>query len=194
MREANGEAEPKVLTVTVEATPNHDARMFRVQTTLVPDGTFAYASIAQAADAPLAQALLALPGVNLLMVAPHFVTVRKEPDAAWESVQPLVTTALGQFLRSGDMAVLPGPEVLNAELAHSHLERLVLKVLDEDIRPALAMDGGDLEFEGIVDNIVRVRLIGACETCPSSGSTLRFGIERMLLEEFPELRGVEEVE
>ena len=56
------------------------------------------------------------------------------------------------------------------------------------------MDGGDVQFVGITDdNIVQVRLIGSCSSCPSSTATLAMGIERMIVEEFPDVQGVIQV-
>lgn len=179
--------------IAVVSTPNPDARMFRVEETLVPAGTFSFATLDQAAEAPLGQALLNVTGVDLILVAPRFVTVRKQADAGWEALQPTVLAALREFLASGDMAVISSQDPTDDADTASDLERRVLEVLKDEIRPALAQDGGDVELVGIVDDIVQLRLVGACDSCPSSASTLRFGIERLLMEEFPELRGVEQV-
>lgn len=63
------------------------------------------------------------------------------------------------------------------------------------IRPAVQADGGDIELVGITaDNIVRIRMHGACVGCPSSSVTLQMGIERNLREHIPEVRGLEAVE
>lgn len=70
------------------------------------------------------------------------------------------------------------------------MEEQVKEVLDK-LRPFLLRDGGDVELVDIEDGIVRVRLMGACGSCPSSTITLKAGIERALLEEVP---GVKEVE
>ncbi|RFU67209.1 NifU family protein [Bacillus sp. V59.32b] len=66
----------------------------------------------------------------------------------------------------------------------------VQEVLDK-LRPFLLRDGGDCELVDVEDGIVKLRLLGACGSCPSSTITLKAGIERALLEEVP---GVEEVE
>ncbi|MFQ5956457.1 MAG: NifU family protein [Candidatus Brocadiales bacterium] len=68
----------------------------------------------------------------------------------------------------------------------------VKKVLEE-IRPALQADGGDIDFVGIDNNIVKVKLMGACGTCPSSLVTLKMGVEARLKEEIPEVECVEAV-
>ncbi len=68
----------------------------------------------------------------------------------------------------------------------------VKKVLEE-IRPALQADGGDIDFVGIDNNVVKVKLLGACGSCPSSLVTLKMGVEARLKEEIPEVECVEAV-
>ncbi|OMP67805.1 NifU family protein [Domibacillus epiphyticus] len=65
-------------------------------------------------------------------------------------------------------------------------------VLDK-LRPFLLRDGGDCELVDIEDGIVKLRLLGACGSCPSSTITLKAGIERALLEEVPGVVEVEQV-
>ena len=69
----------------------------------------------------------------------------------------------------------------------------VEKVINR-IRPAVQMDGGDIQLVDIVDGVVKVRLIGACVGCPSSTMTLKMGIERAIRAEVPEIISVEAVE
>lgn len=68
----------------------------------------------------------------------------------------------------------------------------VQEVLDK-LRPFLLRDGGDCELVDIEDGIVKLRLLGACGSCPSSTITLKAGIERALLEEVPGIYEVEQV-
>jgi Fe-S cluster biogenesis protein NfuA len=68
----------------------------------------------------------------------------------------------------------------------------VQEVLNK-LRPFLQRDGGDVELVDIEDGIVKVRLTGACGTCPSSTITLKAGIERALLEEVPGVKEIEQV-
>ena len=62
------------------------------------------------------------------------------------------------------------------------------------IRPAVQMDGGDIELVDIVDGLVKLRLVGSCHGCPSSMMTLKAGIERAIRSEVPEITGVEAIE
>ena len=75
----------------------------------------------------------------------------------------------------------------------SEIETGIIRVIEEEIRPAVAMDGGDVLFCGYQDGIVNLRLRGACSGCPSAVFTLKMGIERRLKEEFPEIVGVQAV-
>ena len=62
------------------------------------------------------------------------------------------------------------------------------------IRPAVQMDGGDIELVDVTDGIVKLRLVGSCHGCPSSMMTLKAGIERAIQAEVPEVKSVEAVE
>ncbi|GDX81002.1 iron transporter [Deltaproteobacteria bacterium] len=178
-------------TIDTMPTPNPDALMFKVPETLIPVGTYEFKSAAQASDAPLPRRIFDIAGVLSVLVAPRFVTVNKDSESPWPLLVPAVKDAIRDFLDSGDMAV--PEEGLPLHTPVDELSRKVLALLDEFIRPAIAQDGGDIVFHGIEDGVVLVKLIGACGTCPSSTATLAMGVERMLLEELPELRGVRQV-
>ena len=73
------------------------------------------------------------------------------------------------------------------------MEETIKKVIEEKIRPALRMDGGDIEFVGMNGKSVQVRLKGACSGCPSAAMTLQMGVYRLLKEAVPEIEGVDPV-
>jgi Fe-S cluster biogenesis protein NfuA len=76
----------------------------------------------------------------------------------------------------------------------SDLRQRIEAVLDEHVRPGLRADGGDVELVGVdADRIVQVRMIGACQGCPSAIMTLTFGIESTLKAQIPEIRFIEAV-
>ena len=70
------------------------------------------------------------------------------------------------------------------------MEDQVKKIIEEKIRPALAMDGGGIEYMGMEGKSVKVRLQGACQGCPSAHITLQMGVLRALQQELPEIEGV----
>ncbi|MCK6502319.1 NifU family protein [Myxococcota bacterium] len=188
------ESEIEAIQVSSVPTPNPDALMFRVDEVLVPSGTFEYTDPARArTDAPLAARLLQLDGVELVLIAPRFVTVRKAEAVRWPEVVPVVKRAIREFIWSGEMAVFDtaaGP-ASGGDLGA--IEQRILQLLEDEIRPALAQDGGDVTYVGFEAGIVHLRMIGACGSCPSSTATLRQGIEALLREEIPEVLGVEQV-
>lgn len=173
-------------------TPNPDAVMLKVQETLVPSGTYEYTPADDTAASPLASALLAVEGIELVLIAPRFVTLRKASTQEWPDIIPNAKQAMRTFLGTGEMAVLE-TEMQSAAENRGEIEQKIIKLLDEEIRPAIAMDGGDLNYMGFEDGVVRIQMIGACGTCPSSTATLKMGIERLLTEEIPEVRAVEPV-
>ena len=72
------------------------------------------------------------------------------------------------------------------------MKEAVEKVINR-IRPAVQMDGGDIQLVDVVDGLVKLRLVGSCAGCPSSMMTLKQGIERAIRAEVPEIKGVEAV-
>ncbi|MGI2329284.1 NifU family protein [Planococcus sp. YIM B11945] len=77
-------------------------------------------------------------------------------------------------------------------MTEAMMENQVMEVLDK-LRPFLLRDGGDCELVDVEDGIVKLRLLGACGSCPSSTITLKAGIERALMEEVPGVVEVEQV-
>ena len=73
------------------------------------------------------------------------------------------------------------------------MKEKVQKVIDK-IRPSLQADGGDVELIDVVNGIVTVKLQGACAGCPMSQMTLKNGIERLVMQEIPEIKAVERVD
>jgi Fe-S cluster biogenesis protein NfuA len=173
-------------------TPNPDALMFKLQEPLVERGTYEYTSAERAESSPLARRLFALDGVSLVLVTSRFVTVNKH-SRDWPELVPEVKSVLRAHIGSGEPAV-PEADKVQAVETDSELARQIVELIDEEIRPAVAQDGGDVQFVGLTaDNVVQVRLIGACSSCPSATATLALGIERLIVEEFPDVEGVIQV-
>ena len=82
------------------------------------------------------------------------------------------------------------PKVTHRKGIETKMEEKIKEVIEQKIRPALQMDGGDIEFMGMDGNNVKVQLQGACHGCPSAQITLQMGVLRLLKEEIPEIEGV----
>ncbi len=69
----------------------------------------------------------------------------------------------------------------------------IKNIIETEVRPILQDDGGDIELIDVEDGIVKVKLVGACAHCPSSALTLYDGVEKMLKDKIPEIKGIEQV-
>ena len=178
--------------IRITATPNPDAFMFHVSESLISSGTHEFYANADTSQSPLAEKILQHDGVELLLIASRFITIRKHKEASWDDLLESIADSLAAFLDSGEMAVFESTD----QSTPSNLgpvEEQILALLDEEIRPAIAQDGGDVVYHGFENGIVKLELIGACGTCPSSTATLKYGIQNLLMEEIPEVVGVEQV-
>ena len=72
----------------------------------------------------------------------------------------------------------------------SEIEKNIIKILDEKIRPAVSRDGGDIKFKSFKDGVVKVKLQGSCSGCPSSTMTLKQGVQNLLCHYIPEIKEV----
>jgi Fe-S cluster biogenesis protein NfuA len=69
----------------------------------------------------------------------------------------------------------------------------IQEIIETQIRPSLSAHGGDIELVDVEDGIVKVKLRGACSGCPSSAMTLYHGVQQVLMEAMPEVKGIEQV-
>ena len=73
------------------------------------------------------------------------------------------------------------------------IEEKIIALIDLDLRPAVAQDGGDIRFDRFADGIVYIEMQGSCNGCPSSTATLKMGIETRMREAFPEVLEVVQI-
>ena len=174
-------------------TPNPHAIMLKVQEILVQSGTHEFTPADDTSGAPLASALLGIDGIELVLIAPRFVTLRKSQSLDWPDLIPVAKQAMRDFLATGQMAVMESEDLGMDPKKMGEVEQQIIRLLDDEIRPAVAMDGGDINFMSFENGIVNIQMTGACGTCPSATETLKMGVERLLMEEIPEVRGVEQI-
>lgn len=178
------------------ATPNPRSLKFLTDRTLVPSGSVDCQGPEEARRSPLAMRLFDLEGVTGVFLCQNFVTVTADSDGRWAALKPTVVQAMQQYLASGepvlDEAVLASErEELGQD--EGEVEAQVRHILDTQIRPAVAMDGGDIVFDRYEDGVVHLRMQGACGGCPSSTATLKMGIENRLRHLVPQVERVEAV-
>ncbi|BFZ58257.1 hypothetical protein PYCC9005_005319 [Savitreella phatthalungensis] len=190
------------LWIQTEQTPNSDALKFvPAGTTILPSsytgGTIEYVNGREASGSPLARKLFSVDGVSTVFYGRDFVTVTKRADAAWPSIKTEVFGILMEHLSAGEPVLVDvntgaAPDTAAAE-GDDEVVGMIKELLDTRIRPSIQEDGGDIEYRGFEDGVVKVKLRGACRTCDSSTVTLKNGIESMLMHYVPEVEAVEQV-
>ena len=137
----------------------------------------------------LVRNILSINGVESIFLGEDFISVNKKDMIDWEDIKHIVISLINDFYSSGKQFVID--ESLEDE--HSNLdeiEKKIVKILDQKIRPAVAKDGGDIKFKEFKDGIVKVQLQGSCSGCPSSTMTLKQGVQNLLCHYLPEVKEV----
>jgi Fe-S cluster biogenesis protein NfuA len=173
-----------------ERTPNPNSIKWVLGRPLVEGGISAHFDQAPDAEvSPLASRLFQIGGVSGVFFASNFVTVTKRPDVEWTDIAQPIVDGIKSCLGEGGQALGPKFEV-TARSGSGEIAERIQRILEQEIRPAVAMDGGDIVFAGYSDGRVELYMQGSCSGCPSSTATLKMGIEARLREEIPEVQEV----
>ncbi len=175
--------------VLAEHTPNPDCLKLHAGRALGIPHAVDFTQPAAAAASPLAQRLFALPGVRRVFLGPDFVSVTKDFDVPWRPLGGQLVDAVRAWLESGEPALAEGFTPVQAGPDDPDTAR-VREIVERDIRPLVAQDGGDVVFLAYRGGIAELLLRGACADCPSAARTLAEGIEARLRELVPDLIGV----
>ncbi len=206
--------EPRTVVVYMEQTPNPAALKFVTNAALLVQGSAEFTNKQDALASPLAYSLFDFTGVRSVFIAENFVTVTKTEEIEWWDIQNIVREYIRSYLVSGDdifdkelMAQLqskprkteipaaavpvekPTPQHYS-DAENNAISEKIMATLDEYIKPAVAQDGGAIDFKSFEDGIVTLVLKGSCSGCPSSTITLKHGIERVLKSMIPEVSEV----
>ena len=194
------------VTVYAEMTPNPSTMKFVVNKHLMGTGdSVEFQSMGSAKGySPFAEELFLLPFVKGIFIASNFVTVTKTDNLSWDFITMELREFIREWIAEGkDILVMMPPKDAPVSESDSETEQAPKKVfapseyddaisdlLDEYVRPAVANDGGAIDFRGFEDGIVTVTLKGSCSGCPSSTATLKGGIEQLLMQHLPEVKEV----
>ncbi|MDH5722360.1 MAG: NifU family protein [Alphaproteobacteria bacterium] len=176
--------------IQTETTPNPATVKFIPGQSILAQGTIEFSDVGQAEQSPLAQRLFSLQGVTRVFLAKDFVSVSKADDTDWSMLKPMVLAALMEHLSMGQPIILESKsEIVNLDLddCKDEISKQIEVLLNERVRPMVAMDGGDIVFDRFEDGIVYLQMKGACSGCPSSAATLKMGVENMLKHYVPEV-------
>ena len=137
----------------------------------------------------LVRNILSINGVESVFLGEDFISVNKNDLTKWDEVKHIVISFVNDFYSDGNEFVIDeNLEEQNSNL--DEIEKKIVKILDQKIRPAVAKDGGDIKFKEFKDGVVKVQLQGSCSGCPSSTMTLKQGVQNLLCHYLPEVKEV----
>lgn len=185
--------------IQTEETPNPATLKFIPGKILLEKGTMEFKSPEEAVRNSLASKLFAEENVKGVFIGKDFLTVTKSGSVEWEVLKPTLLSLILDYFSSGgeiekvDSKAKSFGEKLKYSKKDQEIVNKIKDLLEERIRPAVAQDGGDINFVKLQKGVVFLELRGACSGCPSSTITLKSGIENMLKYYIPEIDSVEAI-
>ncbi len=184
-----------------EQTPNPESLKF-VTNRMLYRGTADFREEGLAQEwSPLAAALFEQPFVKGVYITNNFVSITKEFNYDWADIMLKLKDFIKKYVEDGGEIVKEGfaaeMEKIQAKQAEEQfsgedgeIAKKIKELIDTYVKPAVEMDGGNIEFKAYDKGKVYVVMQGACSGCPSSSVTLKSGIEGMLKRMVPEVEEV----
>ena len=182
--------------IQTEDTPNPETLKFMPGENVLKKGTVDFSNKEQSKVSPLASRLFDVDGVSRVFLGSDFISVTKDSSLDWNTLKPSILTGIMEHYSSG-FSVLNDDALNNSETNNEEDTETIKQIkdlLETRVRPAVAMDGGDITFCSFEEGVVTLQMKGACAGCPSSTATLKMGIENMLRHYIPEVTEVKAAE
>ena len=177
--------------VQTEITPNPNSIKFLPGKPVSNSGSFEITK-KDNTSSELIRNLLSVNGVEGIFLGKDFISINKYDDTPWDEIKHIIISLINDFYANGNECVIE--KSLDEEKGDlKEIEKKIVKILDQKIRPAVAKDGGDIKFREFKNGIVKVQLQGSCSGCPSSTMTLKQGVQNLLCHYIPEVKEVEAV-
>ena len=177
--------------IQTENTPNPNSLKFLPGKIVSNNGSFEVTKKDETNN-ELIRNILSINGVEGIFLGRDFISINKYDNTSWDEIKHIIISLINDFYANGKEFVIE--KDLNEETKNlKEIEKKIVKLLDEKIRPAVAKDGGDIKFKNFENGIVRVQLQGSCSGCPSSTMTLKQGVQNLLCHYIPEIKGVEAI-
>ncbi|MDA7705109.1 NifU family protein [Rickettsiales bacterium] len=180
--------------IQIEDTPNPESLKFIPDDTeIAGDKISEYKNLDEAKlESPLAEKFFEIEGVKTVFLGKNFITITKTGNIEWQSIKTDILSSMMDFINSGQ-EVFYKKNAEDSDEEDSDIVKQIKELIEMKVRPAVAMDGGDIIFHSFENGIVFLSLRGACSGCPSSTVTLKNGIENMLKHYIPEVESVEQI-
>ena len=185
--------------VSVEPTPNPHSMKFTINQNITEE-TWETEDITKAGRSPLAQKILGFPWASKIFIGSNFITINKEDWVEWEVLVEPLSQMIQEHIESKQAILYPSiseeekdnkiDNPNNISNTDSQTVQKIKRILEREVQPAVAMDGGFIAFAGYEKGTVFLKMQGACSGCPSSSVTLKQGIETHLKNQIPEIQQV----
>ena len=177
--------------VQTEITPNPNSLKFIPGKVVSSAGSFEVTKN-DTVNNELIRNILSVNGVEGIFLSKDFISVNKHDENSWDDIKHIVISHINEFYASGKEFVINNDLNEKSE-GLDEIEKRIVQLLEEKIRPAIARDGGNIKFKEFKDGVVKVQLQGSCSGCPSSTMTLKQGVQNLLCHYLPEVKEVEAV-
>ncbi len=181
--------------IGIRAEPIDESRCkFVVDRPVHPTGLRRFASREEAAGSPLAEALFAIPGITEMVVSGSVITLAKATPTPWQAIGKSVGQAIRAVLAS-DVAPIAerAADTMASRFTDDELYERVHDLFEQQVNPMVARHGGMVELIDVQDAVVLLRMGGGCQGCGMASVTLRQGIEGMLNEHIPDVKGIVDI-
>ena len=174
--------------VQIEVTPNPNSLKF-IPGKIVSNGGPFEITKDDNVNNELIRNILSINGVEGIFLSKEFISINKSENKSWDEIKHIAISFINEFYASGNEFVIN--KNLNEQNENlDEIEKKIVQLLEEKIRPAVARDGGDIKFKEFKDGVVKVQLQGSCSGCPSSTMTLKQGVQNLLCHYLPEVKQV----
>ena len=206
-KENNMESKRIPVSIYAEMTPNPSVMKFVSNMEINPNDSIEFKNIEEAQISPLCAKLFAFPFVKEVFLAKNFIAITKFNIVEWDDVAMEVRVMIQDYIATGGVVIkelsaqeelpvmntTPEEKVVD-KVPENEIEERIVAILEEYIKPSVAQDGGDIIFSDYKDGVLKVKLQGACNGCPSASVTLKQGVQNLFQQMMPnEVHTVEEV-
>jgi Fe-S cluster biogenesis protein NfuA len=182
--------------IQTETTPNPNTLKFIFDEVIIMENgsTIEFKNKEQAElKSPLALELFKIGSVTGVFFGHDFITITKAEESKWQEIKTEILATIMDFLVQNQKILNEFKEEKTENKEDNEIVKQIKELIEIKVRPAVAMDGGDIIYRDFVDGVVYLELKGSCSGCPSSTITLKNGIENMLKHYIPEVTGVEQI-
>ena len=180
--------------IQIENTPNPNALKFLSEKQLseVETQEFQKKDLSQIKN-EFVKNILNFDGVELVLISKNFMSVKKDEKTSWEILKPTIISSINDYFEKNNQPMILKKNSISKKkpLEENETIQQIKDVLETKVRPAVAKDGGDIQFISFNNGVVKVALKGSCSGCPSSVMTLKQGVQNLLCHYVKDVKSVE---